>query len=163
MQWSGSGVQRQKYGMHASGVQSGAVTAVAVQLAVQCALHRSARHCAARASRPIRWRAPEAAASSGAASTNSSVCNSASAQAIIAGACAKRPRPAGTRDRASADTGALEAVVDAIIAANPDQVEQFRAGKDKVLGFFVGQVMKATQGKANPGQVNQLLRDKLAG
>ena len=61
------------------------------------------------------------------------------------------------------DTGALEAVVDAIIAANPDQVEQFRAGKDKVLGFFVGQVMKATQGKANPGQVNQLLRDKLAG
>ncbi len=61
------------------------------------------------------------------------------------------------------DTGALEAVVDEIIAANPEQVEQFRAGKDKVLGFFVGQVMKATQGKANPGQVNQLLRDKLAG
>jgi aspartyl-tRNA(Asn)/glutamyl-tRNA(Gln) amidotransferase subunit B len=59
------------------------------------------------------------------------------------------------------DTGAIEAAVDAVIAANPDQVEQFRAGKDKVLGFFVGQVMKATQGKANPGQVNQILRDKL--
>ena len=57
--------------------------------------------------------------------------------------------------------GAIEAVVDEVIAANPEQVEQFRAGKDKVLGFFVGQVMKATQGKANPGQVNQLLRDRL--
>ena len=48
-----------------------------------------------------------------------------------------------------------------MIASNPEQVQQFRDGKDKVLGFFVGQVMKATQGKANPGQVNQLLRDKL--
>jgi aspartyl-tRNA(Asn)/glutamyl-tRNA(Gln) amidotransferase subunit B len=60
------------------------------------------------------------------------------------------------------DTGAIEAVVDEVIAANPEQVEQFRAGKDKVLGFFVGQIMKATQGKANPGQVNQILRDKLS-
>ena len=59
------------------------------------------------------------------------------------------------------DTGAIEAVVDEVIANNPEQVQQFRDGKDKVLGFFVGQVMKATQGKANPGQVNQLLRDKL--
>jgi aspartyl-tRNA(Asn)/glutamyl-tRNA(Gln) amidotransferase subunit B len=59
------------------------------------------------------------------------------------------------------DSGAIEAVVDEIIANNPEQVEQFRAGKDKVLGFFVGQIMKATQGKANPGQVNQILRDKL--
>ena len=48
-----------------------------------------------------------------------------------------------------------------MIEANPEQVEQFRAGKDKVLGFFVGQVMKQSQGKANPGQVNKLLRDKL--
>ncbi|NND55227.1 MAG: Asp-tRNA(Asn)/Glu-tRNA(Gln) amidotransferase subunit GatB [Gammaproteobacteria bacterium] len=61
------------------------------------------------------------------------------------------------------DTGAIEAVVDEVIANNPEQVQQFREGKDKVLGFFVGQVMKATQGKANPGQVNQLLRDKLKG
>ena len=59
------------------------------------------------------------------------------------------------------DSGAIEAVVDEVIAANPEQLQQFREGKDKVLGFFVGQVMKATQGKANPGQVNQLLRDKL--
>ncbi|MGI9290054.1 MAG: Asp-tRNA(Asn)/Glu-tRNA(Gln) amidotransferase subunit GatB [Gammaproteobacteria bacterium] len=60
------------------------------------------------------------------------------------------------------DTGAIEVVVDEIIANNPEQVEQFRAGKEKVLGFFVGQVMKATQGKANPGQVNQILRAKLS-
>jgi aspartyl-tRNA(Asn)/glutamyl-tRNA(Gln) amidotransferase subunit B len=49
------------------------------------------------------------------------------------------------------------------VAENPEQVEQFRAGKEKVLGFFVGQVMKATQGKANPKQVNELLRKALAG
>ena len=48
------------------------------------------------------------------------------------------------------------------MAANPAQVEQFKAGKDKVLGFFVGQVMKATQGKANPQVVNELLRDALS-
>ncbi len=59
------------------------------------------------------------------------------------------------------DSGAIEAVVDEVIAANPEQVEQFRAGKEKVLGFFVGKVMQATQGKANPGQVNKILRDKL--
>lgn len=60
------------------------------------------------------------------------------------------------------DTGAIEAIIDDIIANNQGQVEQYRAGKDKVLGFFVGQVMKATQGKANPGQVNQLLKQKLS-
>jgi aspartyl-tRNA(Asn)/glutamyl-tRNA(Gln) amidotransferase subunit B len=59
------------------------------------------------------------------------------------------------------DTGAIESIVDAIITANPQQVEQFRAGKQKVLGFFVGQVMKQTQGKANPQMVNELLRRKL--
>ena len=48
-----------------------------------------------------------------------------------------------------------------MVADNPAQVEQFRAGNEKVLGWLVGQVMKATQGKANPGQVNQLLRQKL--
>ena len=51
--------------------------------------------------------------------------------------------------------------MDEVLAANPEQVEQFRAGKDKVLGFFVGQIMKKSQGKANPQQVNDLLRDKL--
>lgn len=59
------------------------------------------------------------------------------------------------------DSGAIEALIDEVIAANPEQVEQFRAGKEKVLGFFVGQVMKQSQGKANPGQVNAILRDKL--
>jgi aspartyl-tRNA(Asn)/glutamyl-tRNA(Gln) amidotransferase subunit B len=59
------------------------------------------------------------------------------------------------------DSGAIESLIDEVIAANPDQVEQFRAGKEKVLGFFVGQVMKQSQGKANPGQVNAILRDKL--
>jgi aspartyl-tRNA(Asn)/glutamyl-tRNA(Gln) amidotransferase subunit B len=59
------------------------------------------------------------------------------------------------------DTDAIEGLIDEVIAANPDQVEQFRAGKEKVLGFFVGQIMKQSKGKANPGQVNQMLRDKL--
>ncbi|WP_448507634.1 Asp-tRNA(Asn)/Glu-tRNA(Gln) amidotransferase subunit GatB [Immundisolibacter sp.] len=59
------------------------------------------------------------------------------------------------------DTGAIEAAVRQVLAANPEQVEQLRAGKDKVLGFLVGQVMKATGGKANPAQVNSLLRAKV--
>jgi aspartyl-tRNA(Asn)/glutamyl-tRNA(Gln) amidotransferase subunit B len=59
------------------------------------------------------------------------------------------------------DSGAIETLIDEVIAANPEQVEQFRAGKEKVLGFFVGQVMKQSRGKANPGQVNQILREKL--
>ncbi|MGD8573815.1 MAG: Asp-tRNA(Asn)/Glu-tRNA(Gln) amidotransferase subunit GatB [Gammaproteobacteria bacterium] len=60
------------------------------------------------------------------------------------------------------DTSAIETIIDEVIAANPQQLEQYRAGKDKLFGFFVGQVMKATQGKANPQQVNQLLKSKLA-
>ncbi|AHF02414.1 glutamyl-tRNA amidotransferase subunit B [Marichromatium purpuratum 984] len=59
------------------------------------------------------------------------------------------------------DTGAIESMIDEIIAANSAQVEQYRAGKDKVFGFFVGQVMKASAGKANPQQVNTILKDKL--
>jgi aspartyl-tRNA(Asn)/glutamyl-tRNA(Gln) amidotransferase subunit B len=59
------------------------------------------------------------------------------------------------------DTGAIEAIIDKIIADNQDQVEQYRSGKDKVFGFFVGQVMKEMQGKANPGEVNKMLKDKL--
>ena len=61
------------------------------------------------------------------------------------------------------DSSAIEAVVDKVIAANPDQVAEYRAGKDKLIGFFVGQVMKETRGQANPGQVNQVLKDKLSG
>ena len=59
------------------------------------------------------------------------------------------------------DSGAIEKVVDEIIAKNPKQLEQYRAGKEALFGFFVGQVMKATQGKANPAQVNELLKKKL--
>ena len=60
------------------------------------------------------------------------------------------------------DIGALELVIDQIIAKNLNQVEQFKNGNTKLLGFFVGQVMKATQGKANPKQVNQILNDRLS-
>jgi len=61
------------------------------------------------------------------------------------------------------DTGAIAAVIDQIIAANAKQVEQYLAGNEKVFGFFVGQVMKAMQGKANPAEVNKMLKDKLQG
>jgi len=59
------------------------------------------------------------------------------------------------------DTGAIEAIIDKIIADNPGQVEQYLGGKDKVFGFFVGQVMKEMQGKANPAEVNKILKAKL--
>ena len=61
------------------------------------------------------------------------------------------------------DTGAIDDIVDAVIAANPGQVAEYRAGKDKLIGYFVGQVMKETGGKANPAQVNQALKKKLVG
>lgn len=60
------------------------------------------------------------------------------------------------------DTGALEKIIEEVIANNPKNVEEFKAGKEKALNGLVGQVMKASKGKANPGQVNQLLRQKLA-
>ncbi|MCW9001455.1 MAG: Asp-tRNA(Asn)/Glu-tRNA(Gln) amidotransferase GatCAB subunit B, partial [Rhodospirillales bacterium] len=56
-----------------------------------------------------------------------------------------------------------EAAIDAIIADNPGQVEQYRGGNEKLIGWFVGQVMKATQGKANPAAVNKILKEKLQG
>jgi aspartyl-tRNA(Asn)/glutamyl-tRNA(Gln) amidotransferase subunit B len=59
------------------------------------------------------------------------------------------------------DSASIGALVDQVIAANPDQAEQYRGGKTQVLGFLVGQVMKASQGKANPQQVNAMLRQKL--
>jgi aspartyl-tRNA(Asn)/glutamyl-tRNA(Gln) amidotransferase subunit B len=61
------------------------------------------------------------------------------------------------------DSSAIEGVIDAVMAANPAQLADYRSGKDKLFGFFVGQVMKATGGKANPGQLNDLLKKKLAG
>ncbi len=59
------------------------------------------------------------------------------------------------------DTGAIEAIIDEVIAENPDNVEKYRGGKDKLFGFFVGQTMKKSQGKANPAVVNKILKDKL--
>jgi len=59
------------------------------------------------------------------------------------------------------DTGAIEAFVDEVIANNPSQFEELKGGKDKMMGFFVGQVMKMSKGKANPAQVNELIREKM--
>jgi aspartyl-tRNA(Asn)/glutamyl-tRNA(Gln) amidotransferase subunit B len=61
------------------------------------------------------------------------------------------------------DTSAIDAIVSDILAKHPQQVEEYRGGKEKVLGFFVGQIMKQTKGQANPGMVNKLLKEKLAG
>jgi aspartyl-tRNA(Asn)/glutamyl-tRNA(Gln) amidotransferase subunit B len=61
------------------------------------------------------------------------------------------------------DTGAIEGMIDEVIAANPSQLAEYRAGKEKLLSFFVGAVMKASRGKANPAQLNQILREKLKG
>ena len=60
------------------------------------------------------------------------------------------------------DSGAIAAAIDDVIAQNPGDVQDYLAGKQKVLGFFMGQVMRATQGKANPKIVNDMLREKLA-
>jgi aspartyl-tRNA(Asn)/glutamyl-tRNA(Gln) amidotransferase subunit B len=60
------------------------------------------------------------------------------------------------------DTSAIEKIIDEVIAANPKQVEQYRAGKTTILGFFVGQVMKATKGQAKPELVNEVLKKHLA-
>jgi len=61
------------------------------------------------------------------------------------------------------DTGAIEAEIDKILAANPDKVTEYRGGKDKLFGFFVGQIMKATGGKLNPAMLNDILKKKLEG
>jgi aspartyl-tRNA(Asn)/glutamyl-tRNA(Gln) amidotransferase subunit B len=61
------------------------------------------------------------------------------------------------------DSSAIESVVDKVIADNPGQVAEYRSGKDKLMGYFVGKVMQETKGQANPGQVNQILKDKLKG
>ena len=65
--------------------------------------------------------------------------------------------------RQISDSGAIEALVMAVLEANPRSVEEFRAGKDKAFNALVGQVMKASKGKANPQAVNDLLRSKLGG
>ena len=65
------------------------------------------------------------------------------------------------RPQQSSDTGALEKIIDEVLASNPKQLEQYRSGKTTMLGFFVGQVMKASKGQANPQLVNELLGKKL--
>ena len=62
----------------------------------------------------------------------------------------------------TSDTGAIEEVIAGILAANPGQLEQYRGGKEALFGFFVGQTMKAMQGKANPAVVNELLKKALS-
>ena len=59
------------------------------------------------------------------------------------------------------DDKEIESMIDEVIESNPEQLEQYRSGKDRLFGFFVGQVMKASQGKANPKQVNDILKSKL--
>ena len=59
------------------------------------------------------------------------------------------------------DTGAIDKVIDAVMAANPDKLAEYRSGKDKLFGFFVGQVMKESKGQANPNVVNEMLKEKL--
>ena len=59
------------------------------------------------------------------------------------------------------DTSAIEKMVDDVIAANPDKVAEYKGGKEKLLGWFVGQTMRASQGKANPAMLNQLVKQKL--
>ncbi len=61
------------------------------------------------------------------------------------------------------DPAAIEKAIDEVIAKSPGQLADYRAGKDKLFGYFVGQVMKATGGKANPAQLNELLKKKLGG
>ena len=61
------------------------------------------------------------------------------------------------------DSGAIEKIVDEVMAANADKVAEYRSGKDKLFGFFVGQAMKASKGQANPAQLNEILKAKLAG
>ena len=73
--------------------------------------------------------------------------------------------PAGIVDerglRQVTDTGAIDAAVEAVVAANPDKVAEYQSGKDKLFGFFVGQVMKAMAGKGNPALVNTALKQRL--
>jgi aspartyl-tRNA(Asn)/glutamyl-tRNA(Gln) amidotransferase subunit B len=94
------------------------------------------------------------------------IVSSSAAKEVLEGVLAGEGDPrevAVTRDLIQiSDSSALEAAVDEVIAANPDALASYRAGETKVLGFLVGQVMKATQGRADPKLVNRLLRDKLA-
>jgi aspartyl-tRNA(Asn)/glutamyl-tRNA(Gln) amidotransferase subunit B len=60
------------------------------------------------------------------------------------------------------DSSAIEKIIDDVLTASPQQLESYRNGKETIIGYFVGQVMKASKGQANPAVVNQLLKDKLS-
>ena len=93
--------------------------------------------------------------------------SSSAAKEVLAGVLSGEGRPrdvAETRDLLQlSDAGALDTAVAEVLAANPGAVEEFRGGEEKVVGFLVGQVMKATDGKADPRMVNQLLRERMSG
>ena len=93
--------------------------------------------------------------------------SSSAAKEVLAGVLSGEGRPrevAETRDLLQlSDAGALGTAVAEVLAANPGAVEEFRGGEEKVVGFLVGQVMKATDGKADPRMVNQLLRERMSG
>ena len=65
-------------------------------------------------------------------------------------------------DKQVSDDGALLAIIDEILNANQDKVAEYKAGKEKMFGFFVGQAMKASKGSANPNKINDLLKERLA-
>jgi aspartyl-tRNA(Asn)/glutamyl-tRNA(Gln) amidotransferase subunit B len=95
------------------------------------------------------------------------VVSSSAAKEVLDGVLAGEGRPravAEGRDLMQVtDQGALAAAIEQVLSANPRAVESFRAGEEKVLGFLVGQVMRATQGKADPAAVSQMLRERLSG
>jgi aspartyl-tRNA(Asn)/glutamyl-tRNA(Gln) amidotransferase subunit B len=98
---------------------------------------------------------------------DSGVVSSSAAKEVLDGVLSGEGSPelvAGNRDLTQvSDEGLLESAVAEVILANPGAVDEYRRGEQKVVGFLVGQVMKATQGKADPRAVNQILRDKLSG
>jgi aspartyl-tRNA(Asn)/glutamyl-tRNA(Gln) amidotransferase subunit B len=93
--------------------------------------------------------------------------SSSAAKEVLDGVLSGEGRPREVADRRDllqvSDTGVLDVAVDEVIAANPRAVEEFQGGEEKVVGFLVGQVMKATQGKADPRLVNQILRERMSG
>jgi aspartyl-tRNA(Asn)/glutamyl-tRNA(Gln) amidotransferase subunit B len=93
--------------------------------------------------------------------------SSSAAKEILDGVLLGEGGPRAVADRRDllqvSDAGALEEVVASVLAGNPGAVDEFLSGEEKVVGYLVGQVMKATQGKADPRLVNELLRDKMSG
>ena len=93
--------------------------------------------------------------------------SSSAAKELLDGVMSGEGGPRGVAERRDllqvSDAGALNGVIDSVLAENPRAVGEFRSGEEKVVGFLVGQVMKATGGKADPRLVNQLLREKMTG